>query len=107
VNLSSVARPLNLDGEAIYAASKAAVESLTRILAREAAQMGITVNAVGPGPIKTDLIETVPAAKLESLLRRQAIPRLGTLEDVHNVIDFFLRPDSGFVTGQVIYLGGV
>jgi 3-oxoacyl-[acyl-carrier protein] reductase len=107
INFSTVAVPLHLEGEAIYAASKAAVETLTRVLARELAPMGITCNAVGPSPIETDLIGSVPRAKIERLLASQAIPRLATPADVANVTDFFLRPESDFVTGQVVYLGGV
>ena len=49
----------------------------------------------------------MPEAKLQKLLRRQAIPRFGEFRDVTNVIDFFLRPESDFVTGQIVYLGGV
>jgi 3-oxoacyl-[acyl-carrier protein] reductase len=107
VNFATVATPLRLEGEAIYAASKAAIVSLTQILARELATWNITVNAVGPTPIQTDLIGSVPKEKIDALLNRQAIPRLGEFCDVTNVIDFFLRPESSFVTGQVIYLGGV
>ena len=107
VNFSTVAVPLKLEGEAIYAASKAAIVSLTEVMAKEYADFGITVNAVGPVPIKTDLIRGVPEDKLKKLLDRQAIHRFGTFEDVQNVIDFFLRPESNFITGQVIYLGGV
>lgn len=107
VNLASVAVPLKLEGEAVYAASKAAVLSFTQIAARELASFGITVNAVGPTPIDTDLIKAVPKEKIEKLINLQAIPRRGEPEDVSNVIDFFIQPESDFITGQVIFLGGV
>ena len=107
VNMATVATPLDLEGEAAYAASKAAVVSLTRILAREVGEFGITVNAVGPTPVETDLIRSVAQEKMDALLERQALNRYGTFEDVANVIDFFIKPESGFVTSQVLYLGGV
>ncbi len=107
VNFATVAVPLKLEGEAVYAASKAAVISLTQILAREFAEFGITVNAVGPTPIKTDLLRGVPPEKLDALISRQAIKRYGETRDVIQVIDLFVDPASDFVTGQVIFLGGV
>jgi 3-oxoacyl-[acyl-carrier protein] reductase len=107
VNFSTVAVPLNLEGEMIYASSKAAVEKMTKILAKELAAFNITVNAIGPSPVYTDLIKVVPKDKIEELLNQQAIHRLGELEDVENVIDFFISPKSNFITGQIIYLGGL
>ncbi len=107
VNFATVATPLKLEGEAIYAASKAAIVSLTEILAKELAEMGITVNAIGPTPVETDLIRSVPQEKIDALLSQQSIHRLGEFRDISNVIDFFIRPESNFVTGQVIFLGGV
>ncbi|MBL6920492.1 MAG: SDR family oxidoreductase [Puniceicoccaceae bacterium] len=107
INFTTVAHPLNLEGEAIYAASKAAVESLTRILARELAELKITVNAIGPTPIETDLIRGVPQEKMDALLARQALNRMGEVRDVINAVDFYLREESDFITGQVLYLGGI
>ena len=107
INFATVATPLKLAGEAIYASSKAAIVTLTQILAREFADYNITVNAVGPTPVLTDLIRSVPQEKMDALLRQQAIHRFGNFPDIANVIDFFIRPESDFVTGQVLYLGGV
>lgn len=107
VNFGSVASALKLEGEAIYAASKAAIVSFTEIAAREFAPLGITVNAIAPTPIETDLIRSVGAEKIERVIQRQAIKRMGQFRDVANVIDFFIKPESDFVTGQVIFLGGV
>ena len=107
INFTTVATPLKLEGEAIYAASKAAVRSLTEVLAREFAPFGVTVNSVGPTPIETDLIRSVPKERMDRLIARQAFPRMGTFEDIANVTDFYLRPESGFITGQNLYLGGI
>lgn len=107
INISSVAAPLNLEGESIYAASKAAIESLTRTAAKELGAFGITVNAIGPTPVDTDLIRTVPKEAIETLVSRQAIQRTGTADDIANCVDFFLRDESDFVTGQTLYLGGI
>lgn len=107
VNFATVATPLNLEGEAGYAASKAAVESLTRVAARELAPFNVTVNAVGPTPVMTDLIRAVPKRKMDALIATQAIRRMGEHRDVANVVDFLISRSSDFVTGQTIYLGGV
>mgnify|MGYP003575594991 FL=1 len=107
INFATVATPLKLEGEAVYAASKAAVINFTQIIAREFAEFGITANVVAPTPIQTDLIKSVPQEKIDELLKRQAIKRFGEFQDVTNVIDFFIRPESDFITGQVLFLGGV
>jgi 3-oxoacyl-[acyl-carrier protein] reductase len=107
VNFSSVALPLRLEGESAYAASKAAVVSLTEVLAREFAPFGITINAIGPNPIETDLTRAIPKTKMNELIQKLAIKRMGKFEDVTNIVDFFLRPESGAITGQTLYLGGL
>ena len=107
VNVSTVAVPMRLAGESIYAASKSAVVTFTQILARELAELGITCNVVAPTLIETDLIRGVPQEKLDSIVNQLAIKRFGRFEDVANVIDFFVRPESEYVTGQTIYLGGI
>lgn len=107
INFSTVAVPLNLEGEAIYASSKCAIEQFSKIFAKEVSTMGITVNTIGPTPIMTDLIKAVPKAKIDELLNQQAIKRLGEFEDVINVVEFYIDRRSDFITGQTIYLGGV
>lgn len=107
VNFTSVAVPLRIAGEAIYSASKAAVECLTRVLAVELAPFAIRVNAVGPGPVDTDLLRNVPPEKINKVIDQTASKKKSTLEDISNVIEFFIRPESHNITGQIIYLGGV
>jgi 3-oxoacyl-[acyl-carrier protein] reductase len=107
VNFSTVAVPLRLEGEAIYAASKSAVVTFTQILAKEVASFGITCNVIQPSPIETDLIRNVPKEKIEHIIQQLTIKRLGKFEDIANVVDFYVRRESDYITGQVITLGGI
>ncbi|NTU77966.1 MAG: SDR family oxidoreductase [Chloroflexales bacterium] len=107
INFTTIVAPIALAGEAMYAASKSAVVTLTRILAFELGQWGITCNSFGATPIMTDMIRGVPQAKIDEVVGGLAIKRLGTYEDCANVCDFFIRPESDNITGQVIYLGGI
>jgi 3-oxoacyl-[acyl-carrier protein] reductase len=106
VNVTTIAVPARLAGEAIYAASKSAVETFTRIAAKEFGPFGITCNSVGPSPIRTRLTNAVPVSKLQTLVDQQAVQRWAEPEDVAHVVDFFLSERSSLVTGQVVYLGG-
>ena len=106
INFTSIGTKLKIEGEAVYTASKAAVENFTEVLSREYSKFGITVNAVGPTPVKTDLIRSVPKEKIENITKRQAINRLTENKDISNVTDFFIKYESEFITGQIIYLGG-
>ncbi|HEY5957164.1 MAG TPA: SDR family oxidoreductase [Polyangiaceae bacterium] len=107
VNFTTIVAPIALAGEAVYAASKSAVVTLTRILAFELGQWGITCNSFGATPIMTDMIRGVPQQKIDEVVNNLAIKRLGTPEDCANVCDFFVSPSSDNITGQVIYLGGI
>lgn len=107
INFSTVAAGLRLEGEAVYAASKAAVANFTQVTAKELGEFNITVNAVAPTPVETDLIRQVPKDKIDELLSQQAIARMGQFEDIVNVVDFLIKEESSFITGQIIYLGGV
>jgi len=107
VNVTSIGTQLNLEGEAAYTASKAAVESFTRGFAIEYAKFNITVNAIGPTPIKTDLIKSISQNKIDSLIQKLPIKRYSEFTDIYNVIDFFISKKSDFITGQTIFLGGV
>lgn len=106
INFGSVAVQYALEGEAVYVATKAAVEAYTRVVARELGDYGVTVNAISPNPVKTDLIAGVPQDKMTALVNRQSIKRYGEFTDILQVVDFLLHPDTTFTTGQTIYLGG-
>jgi 3-oxoacyl-[acyl-carrier protein] reductase len=106
VNFSTIACALDLEGEAVYVASKGAVEAYTRVLAREVGPLGITVNLVAPNPIRTALIAGVPDDKIQKIIDRQAIRRYGEFDDVLRVIDFYVNEQNSLITGQSIYLGG-
>lgn len=107
VNFSTCATPLNLEGEAIYASSKSAVETFSRISAKELSKYNITVNILGITPYQTDLILGVPKEKIDKLLENQIIKRYPTINDIKNAVDFFISENSSFITGQTLYLGGI
>lgn len=107
VNITTIAVPLKLQGELAYASSKNSIATMTEIMAEELASFNITCNAIGPGPIKTGLIKGVPEETIATLIQRQAIKRFCKYSDVSNVIDFLIAPASDYITGQIIYLGGI
>ena len=107
INIGSMAVAHELKGEGIYTASKSAVASLTRVMAKEMFQYGITCNVVAPSAIRTDLLKGVDQGALDKVLKRNAIQEIGHLEDISHTIDWLIGPGSGGVTSQIIYLGGV
>jgi len=107
INFSTIAVPIALQGESVYAASKSAVETFSKSFSKEVSGFGITVNVIGPNPIRTDLIKNVDNNKLDKIIEMQTIKRFGTYEDVWNVVKFFLSDESSMITGQNLYLGGL
>ena len=106
INFSTIGVPIKLEGEAIYASSKSAVNTLSQILAREYSSYGITVNVIAPTLVETDLIKKVSDVKKEKILQKITIPKYTQMDDITNVIDFFIKLESNLITGQIIYLGG-
>ena len=106
VNLGSMAVKHEVKGEAIYTASKAAIVSLTRVMAKEISSYGITCNTVSPAAIDTDFIKKINNNALNEVLSRNAIPNVGSLNEVSNTIDWLINTESSAITGQSIYLGG-
>lgn len=106
VNVSSVSGQLGLFGQANYAASKAGVVALTRVAARELARQRITVNAVAPGFIDTEMTRSMPDDVTRKFLEQIPLARLGRIDDVVPVVLFLCSAQAGYLTGQVIHVNG-
>jgi 3-oxoacyl-[acyl-carrier protein] reductase len=107
VNLTSVVGEMGNGGQVAYAASKAGLIGLTMSLARELASRGVTVNAVAPGFIETDMTaEHLPPAEREKLLGSIPLGRIGTPADVADTVAFLVGPEAGYISGQVLRVNG-
>lgn len=107
INIGSMAAKLEVEGEALYTSAKAAINSYSRVLAKEVYGMGITVNVLAPSAIPTELSEKINQEALRNVLERNAIKIYGEMGDVTNAISFLINTNSKAITGQIIYLGGV
>lgn len=106
VNMSSVSAEFANPGQANYAASKAGIEGFTRCMATELAKRGVTVNAVAPGFIETDMTQAVMNAAGEKIKQSIPVKRLGKPEDIAHAVLFLADPASSYITGQVLKVDG-
>jgi 3-oxoacyl-[acyl-carrier protein] reductase len=106
INLSSVVGQMGNVGQSLYAASKAGIIGFTKAIARELASRGITVNAVAPGFIETDMTARLPEKLREEFLRSIPLGRFGSCDEVAETVLFLAAPGSGYITGQVVGVNG-
>jgi 3-oxoacyl-[acyl-carrier protein] reductase len=107
INFSTSVVGTKLETYSVYAATKAAVETMTAILSKELRGRHITVNAVAPGPVSTELFLTGKSPELvERMAKMPPLERLGTTEDIASVVSFLAGPDGGWVNGQVLRANG-
>jgi 3-oxoacyl-[acyl-carrier protein] reductase len=106
VNFSSSVVGLYQPTFGVYAATKAAIEALTPIMAREMADRNVTVNAVAPGPVQTELLAHAPQAVLDHLTDMTPLKRLGQTDDIASVVAFLVGADGGWINGQTIRVNG-
>jgi 3-oxoacyl-[acyl-carrier protein] reductase len=107
INFSSSVVGLYQPTYGVYAATKAAVEAMTHILAKELGPRGITVNAIAPGPVATELfLQGKDEATIESMKRMNPLGCLAEVEDIARVVSLLVDPDSGWINGQVVRANG-
>ncbi|HKU36746.1 MAG TPA: 3-oxoacyl-[acyl-carrier-protein] reductase [Polyangiales bacterium] len=106
INLASVVAELGNPGQTVYSASKAALIGLTKTLAREYASRGITVNAVAPGFIDTDMTKNLPEDAKKYMLEQIPLARIGKPEDVAAAVLFLSTDEASYITGQVLRVNG-
>jgi len=106
VNITSVVGQMGNAGQANYSAAKAGLIGLTKSAARELAPRGITVNAVAPGFIETDMTAALPEKAVEAMLEQIPLKSLGNVEDIAAAVAFLAGPGAGYITGQVLGVNG-
>jgi acetoacetyl-CoA reductase len=106
VNIGSINGQAGQYGQVNYAAAKSGIHGFTKALAQEGARYGITVNAIAPGYIDTDMVAAVPAPVLEKIVARIPVGRLGHAEEIARGVAFLCSEDAGFVTGSTMSING-
>ena len=106
VNISSIVGLSGYRGLVVYSATKAALDGMTRALARELGSRGITVNSVAPGYLRTEMCHGLDEEQLEQIVRRTPAGRLGEPDDIARVVQFLTAPENDYITGQVIVADG-
>ena len=106
VNIGSVNGQAGQYGQVNYAAAKSGIHGFTKALAQESASKGITVNAIAPGYIATDMVKAVPAPVLEKIIARIPVGRLGDASEIARVVLFLAADDAGFITGSTLSING-
>jgi 3-oxoacyl-[acyl-carrier protein] reductase len=107
VNIGSMASVLEPSGDSVYAACKAGLVTMSNVMAREFADLGITCNTLGVTAIETDMLSQLPRERIDQVVAGLPLPGYATAEDITNVVDFFASQASSNVTAQTIFLGGV
>ena len=106
VNIGSINGQGGQYGQVNYAAAKSGIHGFTKALAQEGAAKGITVNAIAPGYIDTDMVRAVPPNVLEKIIARIPVGRLGKAEDISRTVLFLVADEGGFVTGATLSING-
>jgi 3-oxoacyl-[acyl-carrier protein] reductase len=106
IMISSVIGATGNPGQSNYAATKAGIIGFAESLAREIGSRGITVNAVAPGFIDTDMTRALPEEQRDALLQQIALGRLGVVEDIANAVAFLASADAAYITGETIHVNG-
>ena len=106
VNIGSINGQAGQYGQVNYAAAKSGIHGFTKALAQEGAARGITVNAVAPGYVDTEMVRAVPADVLEKIIARIPVGRLGKAEDIARTVLFLVADEGGFVTGSTLSING-